>query len=302
MTKKTLLHFLTPDTHASPFDVNMAYDAGYDAVIPYTHVGLDQTQRLVQDAIFSRSPKSARLTGIFIGGADAMLAWRMFATARDSMVPPFEVSVMADPNGAYTTAAAMVACVEASLGKAFDQSLDGQRVVVFGGTGPVGSIAAVLCARAGSRVSVASSRGASSAQRTVDACRTAFGVETTPGDASSDAAKAGLLEEATVVLAAAAAGVRVVDSGLLSGAGRLLVAADVNAVPPSGVEGIDAQDNGKPIDAGSGKALGIGALAVGNVKYQVESGLLAAMREAERPMYAAFDEALERARAFVAAQ
>ena len=33
-------------------------------------------------------------------------------------------------------------------------------------------------------------------------------------------------------------------------------------------------DHGKPLAAGSGHAVGIGALAVGNVKYQVMHGML----------------------------
>jgi len=36
-----ILHFLTPARHASPFDVNMALDAGFDSVMPYTQVTID---------------------------------------------------------------------------------------------------------------------------------------------------------------------------------------------------------------------------------------------------------------------
>src|SRR5258708_27645578 len=68
MEKPYILHLFTPMAQASPFDVNMAYDAGYDAVVPYTHVVLDQVAALTQDAIFSRGPKGAKRTGIFIGG------------------------------------------------------------------------------------------------------------------------------------------------------------------------------------------------------------------------------------------
>ena len=57
MADKNILHMVTPLKHMSPFDVNMAVDAGYDAVIPYTNVTLDEITGLVQDAIFSRPPK-----------------------------------------------------------------------------------------------------------------------------------------------------------------------------------------------------------------------------------------------------
>jgi len=66
---------------------------------------------LVQDAIFSRGPKGVKRTGIFLGGRDAHLAMDMLEAARNAMVPPFEVSVFADPSGAFTTAAALVAVV-----------------------------------------------------------------------------------------------------------------------------------------------------------------------------------------------
>ena len=52
MTKKNILHMISPQDNVSPFDVNMAYDAGYDLVIPYTNVNLTDVNSLVQDAIF----------------------------------------------------------------------------------------------------------------------------------------------------------------------------------------------------------------------------------------------------------
>ena len=48
-----ILHFLSTQSFASPFDVNMAVDAGFKVVIPHTNVRLDNTAGLVQDAIFS---------------------------------------------------------------------------------------------------------------------------------------------------------------------------------------------------------------------------------------------------------
>ena len=54
MTKKNILHMISPQENVSPFDVNMACDAGYDLVIPYTNVNLTDVKGLVQDAIFSR--------------------------------------------------------------------------------------------------------------------------------------------------------------------------------------------------------------------------------------------------------
>jgi methylene-tetrahydromethanopterin dehydrogenase len=69
------------------------------------------------------------------------------------------------------------------------------------------------------------------------------------------------------------------------------VAADVNAVPPAGIAGVGVMDDGQPL-AGT-HAVGIGALAVGNVKYQVQHQLLLRMRQAEQPLTLSFPEAFE---------
>ncbi len=106
---------LTPLPHASPFDANMALDAGFDAVLPYISVKHDDVTGLVQDAMFSRPPKLGVHTGIFIGGRDAIGALDMLEAAKAAMVPPFAVSLFADPAGSFTTAAAMVARVERLL-------------------------------------------------------------------------------------------------------------------------------------------------------------------------------------------
>ncbi|HAE74902.1 MAG TPA: methylenetetrahydromethanopterin dehydrogenase, partial [Alphaproteobacteria bacterium] len=66
MSKKFILHMITPEGNLSPFDVNMAIDAGYEAVIPYTGVQIEDVSTLVQDAIFSRGPEGVKRTGIFI--------------------------------------------------------------------------------------------------------------------------------------------------------------------------------------------------------------------------------------------
>ena len=72
----------SPQGNVSPFDVNMAIDAGYDIVIPYTNVNLTDVRGLVQDAIFSRSVSNAKKTGVFICGKDASLALDMMDTAK----------------------------------------------------------------------------------------------------------------------------------------------------------------------------------------------------------------------------
>ena len=98
-----------------------------------------------------------------------------------------------------------------------------------------------------------------------------FGVGVKAADGSTDARKKTIVQASDVVLSAAKAGVQVISKAHLQGADRLLVAADVNAVPPAGIEGLAVNANGDPLEAT--KAVGIGPLAIGNVKYKVEFGL-----------------------------
>jgi methylene-tetrahydromethanopterin dehydrogenase len=291
MEKPYILHMFTPMAQMSPFDVNMACDAGFDVVVPYTHVGLDQIAALTQDAIFSRGPKGVRRTSLFIGGRDNTLAADMLDAARKAMVPPFEVSVFVDPSGAFTTAAAMVACVERQLKKTHGTDLAGKAVMIFGGTGPVGAAAAVLAAQAGAQVGIVGREDVSRARRTADEVNARYGVSVEPVEANTDALKVAMMRQADVALATAKAGYRVLSKELLSMAPRLLVAADVNAVPPPGIEGVGLMDDGATLAAASGKAVGIGALAIGNIKYKTEFGLFKQMIDTEKPLYLDFRDA-----------
>lgn len=296
MEKPYILHLLTAARHASPFDVNMACDAGYGVVVPYTDVVVDDVTALVQDAIFSRGPKGAQRTGIYIGGRDIGIAADMLDAARKAMVPPFEVSVFADPSGAFTTAAALVACVERQLRRAQAGDLQDKAVVVFGGTGPVGAAAALLAAQARARATIVS-RTLEHAQSTARELQARYGASVAP--ASMDEGLAAL-RDAEIALACGRAGVRLVTAAHLATAQRLLVAADVNAVSPSGVEGVGAMDDGKSLAAASGKAAGIGALAVGGVKFQTQRSMLESMREGGKAVYLDFRDAFDVARKRVA--
>src|SRR5690349_14345110 len=135
MEYRHILHMLSPLGHVSPFDVNMAVDAGFEVVVPYTRVELKEVGGLIQDAIFSRGPKGVKATGAFIGGKNAELALDMLDAAKKAMVPPFEISVFADPAGSFTTAAAMVAKVGKQLREGPGGDWRGRRVLGFGGTG-----------------------------------------------------------------------------------------------------------------------------------------------------------------------
>jgi methylene-tetrahydromethanopterin dehydrogenase len=291
MQKPYLLHMITSEKNLSAFDVNMAFDAGWTAM-PYLDVKLEEVAGVVQDTIFSRTPEGLKRTGIFIGGRDMHLAMDMFNAAKEAMVPPFEISVLTDPSGAFTTAAAMVAAVAQQLKEKNNEELKGQRIIVIGGTGPVGASAAVLAAKLGAEVTVLG-RAMDKANHVAELCNTRYGtvVEGIHGDAADHIDD--LLLEADVIFATAKAGIQVLDEDQIATAKSLKVAADLNAVPPAGIAGISLHDNGKPIGASTSGAVGIGPLAIGIIKYQTQQKLLTQMYTGGTPLYLHFEDAFD---------
>ena len=111
-----ILHMLSPQKHMSPFDVNMAADAGYKVIIPYINVTLEETTALVQDAIFSRPPDYGVRTGVFIGGKDAIVA-DLFDLARGTVSgrrAPDEITFFKSVGAAIEDLAAAIAVMEAA--------------------------------------------------------------------------------------------------------------------------------------------------------------------------------------------
>jgi len=298
MEKPYILHMLTTAKNLSPFDVNMAMDAGWVSAVPYINVEPGEVQGLVQDAIFSRSTKNLKRTAIFIGGRDTKQAMDMLKAAKQAMVPPFEVSVFADPSGAFTTAAGMMAAVERELNSKFNTGLTGKNMIALGGTGPVGQAAAVIAAKAGANVRIIG-RQLEKAQGGADMCNTEFGEGKIAIAAGADADKAEYIKTADIVVATGAAGIELLSAELVASAPQLKVAADVNAVPPAGIAGVDAMQNGTPINGSGSGAVGIGALAIGNIKYQAQNRLLKRMIETNKPVYLHFEHAFEVAQDYI---
>jgi methylene-tetrahydromethanopterin dehydrogenase len=298
MAHPRILHMLTPLKHMSPFDVNMALDAGYDAAIPYTSVTVEDVSGLVQDAIFSRGPEGLKQTGVFIAGKRAIEALDMMARAKKAMVPPFEISVFADPAGSFTTAAAMVACIKKALREKFSTELEGKRVAVFGGTGVVGFASAVIAGLEGAHATLIGYDGPDRVRKLVEEANARFGAEMRYADGSSEEQKSELARDADVIIAAGPAGRRLLTLDQLRAAKQVKVVTDANAVPPSGVEGVGVNDDATPLP-GTG-AVAIGALTVGNVKYRTESGLFNMMIETEKPLYLDFRDAYALAQKLVA--
>ncbi|WP_305906769.1 NAD(P)-dependent methylenetetrahydromethanopterin dehydrogenase [Methylomarinum sp. Ch1-1] len=301
MDKRSILHMFDPTPNNSPFDVNMALDAGFDVLMPYSNVKLESVHGLTQDAIFSRGPSGVKKTAIFIGGRDMGLAIDMLKTAQQAMVPPFQISVFADPSGAYTTAAALVACVERELQQKHGKALKGSKALVFGGTGPVGIATGVIASLAGADTTLVDHLSLDAANDAAKEYNRRFKSTLQGAVAGSDDAKAALITDADIIFCTAKAGIQVLNARVLAEVKQLKVAGDVNAVPPMGIEGIKLKDFGAPLIHATGVsgAVGVGPLAVGDIKYQLQNVLLKSMLESETPLYLDFRDAFSKAQTLV---
>jgi methylene-tetrahydromethanopterin dehydrogenase len=266
---RSILHMITPLKHMSPFDVNMAVDAGFETVATYTNATLADVTTLVQDSIFSRAPQDG--------------------VRRKALVPPFANHIFADPAGSFTTGAAMVAEVTRALKAKFDTGLEGKRIVIFGGAGVVAYVAAVIGALHGAKAVLVGHDGEERVSKISNTMRWRFDVEVEAVDGSTVAARRAAIVNADVILSAGPAGIPILTAEDLESAPKLLVASDVNAVPPAGIAGIDVNAIDVPLPTGRG--VGIGALAVGNVKYQTESRLFRRMLESDAPLCLDFRDA-----------
>ncbi len=294
MQKVSILHLITAAKNASPFDVNMAYDAGFDKIMPYINVALSEVAALTQDAIFSRSQSGIKREALFIGGRDIHLALTMQQTAKSAMFTPFEISTFADPSGAFTTAAAMLAKIDEVL-KTNQQTLAAQTIAIFGAGGAVGSTAALIAASLGATVQLVAHKELAQMQDYAADLHAKYGLSLQVVDGTDDAKKTQILQNATVAICAAAAGVRVLEHAHFSDSKTLNIIADVNAVAPSGSAGVDVMSDGQLI--ADTQISGLGALAIGQLKYKTQQTMLQQMLQAEHPVHLAYHHAFDIARA-----
>ena len=282
---------ITPEKNISPFDANMAFDAGWDSIIPYTNVTMEEIQALVQDTIFSRSPSTvSKRTAIFIGGRDTHTAMDMLEETKKHMVPPFEVPVFADPSGAFTTAAGMVAKTEKALKDKFNLDFENLKIAILGGTGPVGVASAVISSKAGNDV-ILIGRNQEKTEKVVEMCNVKYGSNSVV--VGLDENKSTILSDVDVVFNTGAAGIQLMDDKLVKASSKIKICADVNAVPPSGIAGVEANDDVVKMENASNDCYGIGALAIGNIKYKSQHDCLKLMYTSDKPVFLHFEHAFE---------
>ena len=149
-------------------------------------------------------------------------------------------------------------------------SVEGVRAAVLGGSGPVGGRVARLLAGLGAIVTIGS-RDLDRARSAADRIGTSVDAFAT-GDPSSIARG---LDGAALVVAAGAAGVVLLPRAIRVGLTSLKVAIDLNAVPPIGIEGVEAGDKRADRDG----VLAWGALSVGGTKMKIHKAALRALFE-----------------------
>jgi hypothetical protein len=197
---------------------------------------------------------------------------RLLAAVRDAFFGPMRVSVMLDSNGSNTTAVAAVAKLLQAAGPGND--VRGRRVVITAGTGPVGLRAAGLFAKAGADV-VLTSRSPEQNTEVIDGLRRRFGDSVRAVKMSDRSQAAAVIEDAQLVLNAGGAGICLVPRDAWAGRAGLRGVADLNAVPPLGVEGIEVNDDGVERES----VTTFGALGVGKLKMKIHKACIARLFE-----------------------
>ncbi len=270
-TFKTVFVFLDTDKYCSPFDMLVATDAFPDSMIfKYENVTSEDAPKIVFDLLFPRGPEGAKHTKIFINGSNFEMVEKVVeATQKAMKSAPWGNSIIVDPRGGYSTAAAAVAkTFGAAMEKGFG-TLEGKKVTVLAGTGPVGQTAARIYAAEKANVTI-TSRTMAKGQAVADKINQEVGaervkvVEVAKPEQTADAVK-----DAEIVLSAGAGGIQLLSQAQIGASCKIV--ADINAIKPLGVECLGSNDDGKEIKPG---VFGIGALAIGKLKIKTETEMI----------------------------
>jgi hypothetical protein len=263
MSKPKILIQLDTDSHPSVFDAVVAIDAGVDKLLQYGGVEPVDVRDLVHGAMFTRGVPDLPSTAIFIGGSNVAAGEALLKKVTECFFGPMRVSVLLDANGANTTAAAAV------LAAAKHVKLSETTAIVLAGTGPVGQRAALLLAREGATVRVAS-RAIKRSQATCDAiAKLVSGAKVTAVQTASTEEATVAVAGSPVIIAAGAAGVELLTAAGLQQSG-VKVAIDLNAVPPAGIGGIAVMDKSQEHSG----VFCYGAIGVGGTKMKIHKAAI----------------------------
>ena len=249
----------------SVFDQIVAYDAGADVVLSYGGVTEGDVRDLIHGCIFTRGPKDLHNTAVWIGGNNMSAGEQLLAMAQDALFAPFCVSIMLDSNGSNTTAVAGVVRIEETVG-----DLEGKKVLILAGTGPVGQRAAGLLAKDGAEVTI-TSRKPEQGEKARQFISARFNVQVEAATLNDPSRLPELLQGVEVLLNSGPAGVQMVPRSAWERAEALRVAVDLNAVPPLGIEGIEVNDTGVTRNG----VVVFGAFGIGNFKTKLHKACVA---------------------------
>ena len=268
-TFKTVFVFLDTDKYCSPFDMLVAIDAFPDSMIfKYENVTADDAPKIVYDMLFPRGPEGAKHTKVFINGSNFEMVEKVVeATQKAMKSAPWGNSIIVDPRGGYSTAAAAVAKTFGALMEKGLGTLEDKKVTVLAGTGP----AARIYAAEKADVTI-TSRTLAKGQVIADKINAEVGtqrvkvVEVTKPEQTAEAIK-----DAEIILSAGAGGIQLLSKDDLSKAPKAKIVADINAIKPVGVEDLGSNDDSLELKPG---VYGIGALAIGKLKIKTETEMI----------------------------
>jgi len=258
MMKKLLIQ-LDTDKRASTFDQVVAYDAGADNIIAHSEIKKEEVEDIIYGAIFTRAPKKLKNTAVFIGGSDVDAGEEIMEAVQDVFFANFSVSVMLDSNGSNTTAAAAVLKIRESI------KLKGKNVVILAGTGPVGVRAAALFAMEGASVTI-TSRSQDKADRKAENIMREYNLENISGIEANTAAEfKEVIKNKDVILSAGPPKINFLTESMWKNTEGIKIMADINAVSPAGIEGIDPQADGENLEG----IKVFGAMGIGGLKMKL---------------------------------
>lgn len=152
--------------------------------------------------------------------------------------------------------------------------MKGRKVVILGGTGPVGQRAAGLLAKAGARVTL-TSRRPEQGEKSRQFVNARFDVQVESAAVAEAAQLPRVLDGVDILFNAGAAGVQMISKTGWTAIKTLKVAVDLNAVPPLGIEGVEVNDAGV---VKNGVTV-FGAFGIGNFKTKLHKACIARLFE-----------------------
>lgn len=276
------------DPKASPFDINMAYESGYDMCVHFAGLTPEQAMGFMLDLYYARSEKNHKYTTMFLNGKDFDKVYDAFHKAKIAMGGDIRIPLVIDPRGAATTAASLVAKMKNVFLQKGEQ-LKNQKITILGGTGPVGRIAGALCNREGADTYIIETwdqRNQEWLDNFIHKFNQEYDVALKSLLLTNETKRLEHCMDTDLIISCGAAGIELLGTNsmeILSQKAPGKQCVDINLVPPPGINGIKPDSDGGEIFPG---IYGYGPLNIGQIKFQTEIAILEEARKAE---YGIFD-------------